>query len=37
MLTVEEGIDVVKGYLEQRDYGSGPSYIYNSDNEEFEI
>ena len=37
MLTVEEGIDVVKGYLEQKDYESGPSYIYNSDNEELEI
>ena len=37
MLTVEEGIDVVKGYLEQKDYEAGPSYIYNSDNEEIEI
>ena len=37
MLTVEEGIDVVKGYLEQKDYESGPSYTYNSDNEEVEI
>ena len=37
MLTIEEGIDIVKGYLEQKDYESGPSYTYNSDNEEFEI
>ena len=37
MLTVEEGIDVVKGYLEQKDYEAGPSYTHNSDNEEIEI
>lgn len=37
MLTIEEGIDVVKAYLEQKDNEAGPSYTYNSENEEFEI
>ena len=37
MLTVEEGIDVAKAYLEQRNYEAGLSFTYNSDNEEFEI
>ena len=37
MLTVEEGIDVVKGYLEEMDYKAEPSYIHNSNNEEIEI
>ena len=36
MLTLEEGLDIAKAYLEQKDYEEGPSYIYNSDNEEFE-
>ena len=37
MLTIEEGIDITKAYLKQKVYTEGPSYIYNSDNEEFEI
>ena len=37
MLTIVEGIDIAKAYLEQKDYEAGPSYTYNSDNEEFEI
>lgn len=37
MLTIEEGIDVAKAYLEQKTYEAEPSYTYNSDNEEFEI
>ena len=37
MLTIEEGIDIAKAYLEQNVYTEGPSYTYNSDNEEFEI
>ena len=37
MLTIEEGIDIAKAYLEQKDYEEGPSYTYNSDNGEFEI
>ena len=37
MLTVEEGIDIAKAYMEHRSYGAEPSYVNNSDNEELEI
>ena len=37
MLIIEEGIEVVKWYLEQKDYEAGPSYTHNSDNDEIEI
>ena len=29
--------NIVKGYLEEKDYESGPLYTYNSNNEEYEI
>ena len=37
MPTIDEGIDIAKAYLKHKDYEAGPSYTYNSDNEEFEI
>ena len=37
MLTIEEGLDIAKAYLEQKIYKAEPSYIYDSDNGEFEI
>lgn len=36
MLTIEEEIDIVKAYIEHRNYEAGPAYTYNSE-EEFEI
>lgn len=37
MLTIEEGLDIAKAYLEHRFHKAEPSYIYNSDNKELEI